>query len=215
MKQNIANSLIGCWTISDRVLAVKLRGSPVDINIIQAYAPTSVSSESEMNTFYEQLDQVMSICESSDMKIVMGDFNAKIREGRQGLSVGPYELGIRNERGESLVECCEGEQLFTMNTWFKDHKRRKYTLVSPDEQTRNQIDFILINNCFKNAVKSCKVYPGADCNSDHKVLVAQLTCKMKKTEKTERKSSLNVNLLRNEKSIQNLYLSEVKNRFIR
>ena len=97
----------------------------------------------------------------------MGNFNAKIGDSRQGLSVGPYGLGIRNERGESLIEWCEGEQLVIMNTWFKDHKRRKYAWVSPDEQTRNPIEFILINNPFKNA---CKVYPGADCNSDHKIL---------------------------------------------
>ena len=63
------------------------------------------------------------------MKIVMEDFNAKIAEGRQSLSVGPYGLGIRNKCGESLVKWCEGEQLVIMNTWFKDPKRYKYTWV--------------------------------------------------------------------------------------
>jgi len=213
LKQNIAKSLIGCWAISDRVMTIKLRGVPVDINIIQAYAPTSASTENELETFYEQLDQAISICKSTEIKIVMGDFNAKIGEGRQSLSVGPYGLGIRNDRGDSLVEWCEGQQLAIMNTWFKDHKRRRYTWVSPDEQTKNQIDFMLIDHRHRNAIKFCKVYPGADCNSDHKLLMAKFACKMKRIKKAEKKSSLNVNLLRNDATLQSLYAVEVRNRF--
>lgn len=36
------------------------------------------------------------------MIIIMGDFNAKIGRGQAGNCVGPYGLGERNERGDSL-----------------------------------------------------------------------------------------------------------------
>ena len=50
----------------------------------------------------------MSICKTAEMKIVMGDFNAKIGEGRQNQTVGPHGLGTRNGRGDALVEwCCQ------------------------------------------------------------------------------------------------------------
>ena len=39
--------LIGYWTISDRILLVKLKGKPFDISIIQVYAPTADKSEEE------------------------------------------------------------------------------------------------------------------------------------------------------------------------
>lgn len=143
----------------------------------------------------------------------MGDFNAKIGEGRQGSTVGLYGLGTRNDRGELLVEWCEGRQLTVMNTWFKDHPRRRYTWTSPDEQTENQIDFMLVNYRHRNAIKSCKVYPGADCNSDHKLLIFKLNCKMKRVKKVERKSLVDLSLLRNRADIQTQYLVEVKNRF--
>jgi len=179
MKKEFAKSVIGCWTISDRVMIIKLKGTPVNINIVQAYAPTSTSSELDLEMFYHQLDEAMSICKSSEMKIVMGDFNAKIGEGRQNQIVGPHGLGVRNERGDVLVEWCEEKELTATNTWFKQHKRRLYTWKSPDEQTRNQIDYILVNQRFRNAVRSCKTYPGADCNSDHNLLVTNIVCKMK------------------------------------
>ena len=81
-------------------MVIKLKGTPVNINIIQAYAPTSTSSEHDLETFYHHLDKATSICKTAEMKIVMGDFNAKIGEGRQNQTVGPHGLGTRNERGE-------------------------------------------------------------------------------------------------------------------
>ena len=42
-----SKSLMGYWAISDRVLLVKLKGHPFNISIIQAYAPTSASTEED------------------------------------------------------------------------------------------------------------------------------------------------------------------------
>ena len=55
MKKEFAKSIIGCWTISDRVMVIKLKGTPANINIIEAYAPTSTSSELDLETFYHHL----------------------------------------------------------------------------------------------------------------------------------------------------------------
>ena len=53
--------------------------------------------------------------------------------------------------------------------------------------TRNQIDYILIRNRFRNSIKRCKTYPGADINSDHNPVVANVGIKLKscKIEKKE------------------------------
>ena len=108
MKKQSVETIIGCWAITDRVMVTKLKGTPVNINIIEAYAPTSSSSSSssevDLHTFYEDLDKAMSICKNSEIKIVLGDFNAKIGEGRQDILVGPHGLGDRNERGDVIVQ---------------------------------------------------------------------------------------------------------------
>ena len=74
----------------------------------------------------------MSICKNLEIKIVMGDFNVKIGEGRQDLLVGPHGLVDRNERGDVLMEWCEEKELVITNTWFKQHKRRLFSWKSPD-----------------------------------------------------------------------------------
>ena len=63
-------------------MVIKLKVTPVNINIIEAYAPTSSSSEVDLNTFYDNLIKTMSICNNSETKIVLAEFNAKTGEGR-------------------------------------------------------------------------------------------------------------------------------------
>lgn len=38
---------------------------------------------------------------------------------------------------------------------------------SPRDKARYQLDYILVNQIYKNPVKVCKRYPGADIDSDH------------------------------------------------
>ena len=41
MGKNIAKSSKGYWTVSDRIILLKLAAKPFGINIVQCYAPTS------------------------------------------------------------------------------------------------------------------------------------------------------------------------------
>ena len=179
MKQCMAESVMGCWTISDRVMVIKLKGAPVNLNVIQTYVPTSVSTKKELEEFYYQLDLALSACKPTELQVVMGDFNAKIGKGSQHPTAVPHELGERNEYGDSLVEWCKENNLTILNTRFESHERRLYTWKSPGDQTRNQIDFIITNRSFRNSIKSRKTYPGAECNSDHNLLMQSWSASLK------------------------------------
>ena len=89
---------------------------------------------------------------------------------RKDSVAGPYGLGEGNERGEIFTEWCKQNEFCIMNTWFKRHKRRLYTWISPDKQTRNQIDYICINKRFRNAINQSVTKPSVDCNSGHQLL---------------------------------------------
>ena len=52
-------------------------------------------------------------------------------------------------------------------------KRRLYTWTSPDGQHQNQIDYILCSQRWRGSIQSAKTRPGADCGSDHELLITK------------------------------------------
>ena len=99
---------------------------------------------------------------------------------------GKFGLGIRNEAGQRLIEFCQENTLVITNTLFQQHTRRLYTWTSPDGQHQNQIDYILCSQRWRSSIHSAKTRPGADCGSDHELLIAKFRLKLKKVGKTTR-----------------------------
>jgi len=56
-----SKAIKGYRAMSDRVVVVKLQGKPLDINIIQVYAPTAESYHEGTDRFYDELDEAMKI----------------------------------------------------------------------------------------------------------------------------------------------------------
>ena len=65
-------------------------------------------------------------------------------------------------------------------------KRRLYTWTSSDGQYPNQIDYILCSQRWRSSIQSAKTRPGANFGSDHELLIAKFTLKLKKVGKTTR-----------------------------
>ena len=76
------------------------------------------------------------------------------------------------------------------NTLFQQHKRRLYTWTSPDGQYQNQIDYILCSQRWRSSIQSTKTRPGADCGSEHELLITKFRLKLKKVGKTARHSGM-------------------------
>ena len=119
---------------------------------------------------------------------------------------GKFGLGIRNEAGQRLIEFCQENALGIANTLFQQHKRRLYTWTSPDGKHQNQIDHILCSQRWRTSIQSAKTRPGADCGSDHDLLIAKFRLKLKKVGKTTRPFRYDLN------QIPNDYTVEVRNR---
>ena len=93
---------------------------------------------------------------------------------------------MRNEAGQKLREFCQENTLVISNTLFQQHKRRLYTWTSPDGQYQNHIDYNLCSQIWRSSIQSAKRRPGADCGSDHELLIAKFRLKLKKVGKTTR-----------------------------
>lgn len=135
----------------------------------------------EIEEFYGQVESLLKYTKKHDLNIIMGHFNAKVGSMSVPGVTGDYGLGIRNERGDTLIEFCQEKGFMLANTLFKLHPRRLYTWTSPqhtaDNIVRNQIDFVLVDKRSRNLIKNCVTYPGADIKSDHIPVVATLYCK--------------------------------------
>jgi|UniRef100_A0A2S2QFY1 exonuclease III len=170
LNKDVNQSVNGFIPISERVLLIQLEAITNKMNIIATYAPTADCDEDLINNFYIDLNKALNYTKSRDTNLIMGDFNAKIGEGEISRVVGKFGLGTRNDRGEKLIQFCMENKLTVMNTCFKLPKRRLYTWKSPadtkEHVIRNQIDYILINNRYRNAIQSVKTYPGANVPSD-------------------------------------------------
>ena len=84
------------------------------------------------------------------------------------------------------IEFCQENALVIANTLFQQYKRILYTWISPDGQYQNQIDYILWSQRWRSSTESAKTRLGADCGSDHELLIAQFRLKLKKWGKTIR-----------------------------
>ena len=69
------------------------------------------------------------------------------------------------------------------NTLLQQHKRRLYSWTSLDSQYQHRIDYILFSQRWRNSIQSAKTRPGADCSSDHELLIAKFRLKLKKVGK--------------------------------
>ena len=144
------------------------------------------TEEAEVEWFYEDLQDLLELTPKKDVLFIIQDWNAKVGGQKTPRVTGKFGLGIRKEAGQRLIKFCQENALVRANTLFQQHKRRLYTWASSDGQHQNQIDYILCSQRWRSSIQSAKTRPGADCGSDHELLIANFRLKLKKVGKTTR-----------------------------
>ena len=162
------------------MISVHFQGNPFNITVIKVYAPTSNAEEAKV----EDLQDLLELTPRKDVLFIIGDWNAKVRSQEIPRVTSKFGLKLQNEAGQRLTEFLQEKTLVIANTLFQQHKRRLYTWTSPDGQHRNQIDYILCSQRWRSSIQSAKTRPGADCGSDHELLIAKFRLKLKKVGKT-------------------------------
>ena len=154
------------------MISVRFQGKPFNNTVIQVYAPRSNAEETEVERFYEDLQDLLELTSPKYVIFIIGDWNTKVGSQETPGVTGKFGLGIRNEAGQRFIEFCQENALAIANTLFQQHKRRLHTWTSPDGQHRNQADYILCSQRWRSSIQSAKTRPGADCGSDHEVLIS-------------------------------------------
>jgi hypothetical protein len=132
--------VINFTPINERLCVIRIKGRFFNYSLINIHAPTNDSEEEAKDQFYEQLVQAYAACPSHDVKLVMGDANAKVGQVHQS-TIGKHSLHESiNENTLRLVDFAAGRQIAIKSTYFKHKRIHLQTWHSLDGHTFNQID---------------------------------------------------------------------------
>ena len=175
MKENI----IDFKPLTPRMCKIRLRGIFFNYTIINVHAPTDDKPEEEKDDFYDLLENAYARSPRHDIKIIIGDLNAKVGSSHACSNIGKYSLhSEHSDNGFRLLNLAVGQNMIIGGTFF-DHKDiHKGTCISPDGRTVNQIDHVLLDGRHKSDLQDVRVYKSANMDSDHYLVVAKLRARI-------------------------------------
>ena len=97
VNKRVQNEVLGCNLINDRMISVHLQGKTFNITVIQVYAPTSNTEETEVEWFYDDLQDLLELTPKKDVLFIIGDWNAKVGSQETPGVTGKFGLGMWNE----------------------------------------------------------------------------------------------------------------------
>ena len=78
VNKRVQNAVLGCNLKNDRMNSVCFQGKPFNITVIQVYAPTSNAEETEIERFYEDLQDLLELIPQKDVLFIIWNWNAKV-----------------------------------------------------------------------------------------------------------------------------------------
>ncbi|XP_025407600.1 craniofacial development protein 2-like [Sipha flava] len=149
--------------ISERISTTRLDTNPMNLFIINVHAPTEVKEDIEKDIFYEELAKIFDESLRNTIKVIIGDCNAKI--GKETMFIPKIGLQSTHERsnnnGQRLIIFASLRNMTISSTIFPHKDIHKCTW-------------------FRSSILNVRSYHGADCDTDHFLVIAKCKIKLKK-----------------------------------
>ena len=116
------------------MISIHFQDKPFSITVIQFYDPNTNAENTEVEQFYDDLQDLLELTPKRDVLFIIGDWNAKVGSQEIPGVTGKFGLGVQNEAGQRLTEFCQENALVIANTLFQQYKRWYYTQTSSDGQ---------------------------------------------------------------------------------
>ena len=94
--------------------------------------------------------------------------------GNESLHQDSNDNGGSNDNGVRIVKFATSKNLVVKSTMFPHRNIHKCTWTSPDGQTHNQIDHILIDRRRHSSIIDVRSFRGANCDTDHYPVVVKV-----------------------------------------
>ena len=124
--------------INDHLMSLRLPLSDKrHATTVSAYAPTMTNPEEVKDTFYDDLDSVISATPRTDKLILLGDFSARVGTDHQTWEGVIGTEGIGKCNGFLLLKKCAEHELLITNTVFHLPTRNKTSWMHPRSKHRH------------------------------------------------------------------------------
>ena len=190
--------------IQPRMMAATFNGNP-RATIIYCYSPTNVSEETELVTFYDELSSLVRSIPKHNMLVIGGDMNAQI--GKNGNN--KYSLhNTSNRNGQHLTDFMIENRLACLNTNYQKREGKLWTYMYANN-TKAQIDYVLINKKWENSALNCEAYSSFEgVSTDHRIVTPKIRLSLRKNAKQTATTKHYDWALLNNKDIRDKYVLE-------
>jgi endonuclease/exonuclease/phosphatase family metal-dependent hydrolase len=169
IRNELKKNILSFEPHNERLCKLQIKGKFNNLSIISVHAPTEEKSDEEKEKFYEDLQIVHNKIPKHDIVIILGDLNAKIGKEEVYQNVaGKHTLHeTSNRNGEWVCEYAIANNMKIISTYYQHKRIHKGTWISPDGNTLNQIDHVIIDTQKKDVVEDVRTMRGLNCDSDH------------------------------------------------
>ena len=82
------------------MISVRFQGKPLNITVIQVQALTTNVEETEVEWFYEDLQDLLVLIPKKDVLFIIGDWNTKVGSQEIPGVTGKFGLGVQMKQGK-------------------------------------------------------------------------------------------------------------------
>ena len=72
VNRKVQNAVLGCSLKNNGMISVCFQGKPLNIIVIQVYAPITNAKEAEVEQFYDDLQDFLEITPKKDVLVIIG-----------------------------------------------------------------------------------------------------------------------------------------------
>ena len=78
VNKRFQNAVLGCNLKNDRMFSACFQGKPFNITVIQVYSLASNAEDTEVEQFYEDLQDLLELTPKKDVLFIIADWNEKV-----------------------------------------------------------------------------------------------------------------------------------------
>ena len=185
LNRTSAASLAEIKPCNSRILVAHFNGKPAT-TIIVHYAP--LEGDENAIDHYEKLSDITRTIPKHNILLVTGDCNA-----HPGPEDALYTFHDKtSDNGKLLLDYSIETNIIIAYTRIQKKRGKLFTFMSEMNNRKSQIDYIFINNKWKNFLKNCQAYSNlASVGLEHLILNAKRRLSLRYKAATPRKENYN------------------------